>query len=162
MRLLLQVSLGKALFTRITGPGMVHPKVTSALKIDAIESKPKGRRANAVHVCAGSTTEATFDPSYPWEKRALTWLDFYAGEEQYQVAASRLTEVANTPICFCSCSILPGCESMSVISQANGRPKVSVCFSVTRVQSVCFSSWPSLLHVPPLAVQLKLYLVVCF
>lgn len=92
--------LGKALFTRITGPGMVHPKVTSALDIDAIESKPEGRRVNAVHVCAGRTTEATFDPSYPWEKRALTWLDFYAGEEQYHVAPSRWAADANTRMCM--------------------------------------------------------------
>lgn len=79
--------VSKALFSRVTGPGMVAPSITAALE------EPAGgkKRGRGVEVRADASTAATkttpggravFDAEYPWEKRAWTALDFYAGVQR--------------------------------------------------------------------------------
>lgn len=77
--------MSKALFSRVTGPGMVAPTLTAAAEEPAKAGAGKGAGAVEVSAQAGGAARAkpariAFDPSYPWEKRAFTPLDFYAGE----------------------------------------------------------------------------------
>lgn len=84
----------RALFTRVTGPGMVHPTVTAAIDEPAASATTatpgkaatpgkRGKRGKVeltANASVGAASgRAAFDPSYPWEKRAWTPLDFYAG-----------------------------------------------------------------------------------
>lgn len=108
----------KALFTRITGPGMVHPKVTAALVI----KKTKSKRVEAERVCADNV-RPQFDSSYPWEKRAFTPLDFYSGELQHLLRTPGEHAVHTTLSLFaCSISTIPSCKSILVIPKAAARP----------------------------------------
>jgi hypothetical protein len=109
-----QVPASHALFTRVTGPGMIHPGTTSALEeappaaaaaptapaetpaaaAAGAAKKGKGRggavevtavaaasaAATAAKAGASSPQEGTsWDPAFPWERRALGALDYYAG-----------------------------------------------------------------------------------
>lgn len=84
----LQVPVSKALFSRVTGPGMVPPGLTAALEEPACAKAAGAKHGKGAAVqlsaAAGSAARAparaAFDASYPWEKRAFTPLDFYAGE----------------------------------------------------------------------------------
>ena len=112
-----QVPASHALFTRVTGPGMIHPGTTSALEEvpsaaaatapatpaetpaaaaagAAKKSKGRGGAVEVTAVAAASAAATTtaksaahsspqegtsWDPAFPWERRALGALDYYAG-----------------------------------------------------------------------------------
>jgi hypothetical protein len=88
-----QVSPVKALFTRITGPGMVHPKFTA-------EGDPGTKLAHkrVTGVACAHPTEMKFDPSYPWEKRAFAPLDLYAAFQLFLVVNPFLSYLKQTPV----------------------------------------------------------------
>jgi hypothetical protein len=88
-----KVSPVKALFTRITGPGMVHPKFTA-------EGDPGTKLAHkrVTGVACAHPTEMKFDPSYPWEKRAFAPLDLYAAFQLFLVVNPFLSYLKQTPV----------------------------------------------------------------
>jgi hypothetical protein len=79
------VSLYTALYTRTTGPGMIHPAVTDQLegngrgKADGKGGGGGGKGSTARVQLVARAGQRAAEAPHPWEPRPLGALDYYAG-----------------------------------------------------------------------------------